>query len=339
MGDITVIGSANLDTTMYVEKFPDDIEKKVDSSGKVKQCPGGKGANQALAIKKQMEEDDISKVHFLGCIGKDQNGLRIGESLKNGGVDISRMKLADKKSDGRLVFVCTEGKDKGKNRMIGSGDCISEITPEYLEKNIDVIDSSELVMIQLKMPKESIKFIIDYCHEHEKDIIVDPAPENKIEFLVQEGLLDKITYLTPNSDEAYVIKKIQEGHSFEDINAVLKEGIPKEEKISEIKELVSNQKNVIATVGNSGVIYADENGEVKQKATYKDKPIDTTGAGDTFNGAFAAAIHRKEKIDDAIELGLAASSAKVLHEGAQNGVPTLKETREKIKKEYDLKSI
>ena len=336
MKSITVIGSANLDITRYVNEFPDSVENKVDLVGKSESFFGGKGANQALAIKKQLNISDNTKIYFLGCIGNDKNGIEVRKNLSDRDIDVSRVKISNLQTDGRFVIVCTKGKDKGKNRMVGFGECINQITPDYIKQNIDILKKSELIMIQLKMPEETIRYVIEYAYNNNKKLIVDPAPENKIDFLVKEDLLEKITFLTPNGDEAYTLKRLIEGECIDNIKNELKHKINSQDKINQIKNFLISYQNIVVTIDRHGVLYTKKEAgkiSVKQKETFKDVPVDSTGAGDTFNGAFAAAIFRNESIDDAIEKGLAASSAKVLHKGAQNGVPTLSETINKIKKE------
>ena len=97
-----------------------------------------------------------------------------------------------------------------------------------------------------------------------------------------------------------------------------------------IEKLVERFPNVVATVGAEGVIY--NNGKVIRRATYPTVCRDSTGAGDTFNGAFIASLARGENIDKAVEFGLMASSIKVQYRGAQNGVPTYDETVQAIEK-------
>lgn len=101
---------------------------------------------------------------------------------------------------------------------------------------------------------------------------------------------------------------------------------PKEKRVEIIKTLVEKHPNVIATMGGDGVIYSN-NGNVIVKPTYPTVCKDSTGAGDTFNGAFIAAIARGEKLEIAIKYGLMASSEKVRFEGAQNGVPDYEQTK------------
>ena len=324
MSKIVVIGSANMDTTHYLNSdFPDDLtQESLNEIVKTARVLGGKGANQARASKLQSKDD---QVYFIGCIGQDEAGLKMLEEFKRVGVNFKGVKvLKGKNTDGRIIDV-----DKnGENRMKGYGDCIKELKPESIDMTI--LENADIVAIQMKMPQETVKFVIEYCKNNNKPLVIDPTPPEKANILMVDNakLLMEATYLTPNEEEAFALIKYAEGKDIVQIKKEFKE-TPKEVRLQMIQEFVAKHPNVVATIGGDGVIYHDGKNVIR-KRTFPTECKDSTGAGDTFNGAFIAALARKEKLDKAIEYGLMASSMKVRFEGAQNGVPTYEDTKRMI---------
>jgi len=328
--NIVVIGSANMDTTHYLEgDFPEDITSECTNRViKTMRVLGGKGANQAVSAKKQAGENNV---YFIGCIGKDEPGLEIIEQFKKMNIDYSGVQVLDGKStDGRIISV----DQNGENRMIGYGDCVKELKPDILKtEKIDlIIRNADAVVIQMKMPPETVSYIVEYCSKNNKPLIIDPTPSDKSPLLVENNgdLLNKASYLTPNEEEAYALAQYLEGRTLEEAKENFKKASEQERK-EVIKNLVEAYPSIIATMGGKGVIY-NKDGEVIEKDTYPTECKDSTGAGDTFNGALVAALARGEELDNAIEFGLMASSMKVRFEGAQNGMPTYKETKAALDK-------
>lgn len=319
MSKIVVIGSANMDTTHYLStEFPDELtQESLNEIIKTARVLGGKGANQARAAKLQSKEN---KVYFIGCVGEDESGVKMLEEFKRVGVDFRGVKvLKGKTTDGRIIDV-----DKnGENRMKGYGDCIKELKPELIDMTI--LENADIVAIQMKMPQETVKFVIEYCKQNNKSLVIDPTPPEKANILMEEGakLLGDAAYLTPNEEEAFALIKYGEGKDITQIKKEFKE-TPKEVRLQMIQDFVAKHPNVIATIGGDGVIYHNGKGAIR-KRTFPTECKDSTGAGDTFNGAFIASLARGEKLEKAIEYGLMASSMKVRYEGAQNGVPTYEE--------------
>lgn len=324
MSKIVVIGSANMDTTHYLaSEFPDDLtQESLNEIVKTARVLGGKGANQARAAKLQSKDN---QVYFIGCVGEDESGVKMLEEFKRVGVNFKGVKvLKGKNTDGRIIDV-----DKnGENRMKGYGDCVKELKPETIDMTI--LENADIVAIQMKMPQETVKFVIDYCKRNNKPLVIDPTPPEKANILMEENakLLGEAAYLTPNEEEAFALIKYAEGKDIAQIKKEFKE-TPKEVRLQMIQQFVQEHPNVIATVGGEGVIYHNGKGAIR-KRTFPTECKDSTGAGDTFNGAFIASLARGEGLDRAVEYGLMASSIKVRYEGAQNGVPTYDETTKAI---------
>lgn len=321
MSKIVVIGSANMDTTHYLRgEFPEELTQEcLNEVEKTARVLGGKGANQARASKLQANKND--EVYFIGCIGSDKAGDALIAEFKNVGLNYDGVvRLEGKNTDGRIISVDS----KGENRMMGYGDCVKELKPELID--ISLLDAADVIAIQMKMPEETVRFVIDYCTKHNKTLVIDPTPPEKAGILMekQAELLKQGTYFTPNEEEAFALIGYAEGKSMPEIKREFQK-TPKDARLKMIEVLVDRFPNIIATVGGDGVIYKNH-GKVIRKETYPTECKDSTGAGDTFNGAFIAAIARGLDLDKAVDFGLMASSMKVKHLGAQNGVPTQEET-------------
>ena len=321
MAKILFIGSANMDKTLYLKtEHPDELTQEcLNEIQKVAKLLGGKGANQARANRIQSTNDEI---YFVGCVGDDDNGRSIITELTNVGVNTEGIKvLEDFKTDGRIITV-----DKnGDNKMMGYGDCIKQLTPEMIDS--ELLESSDIVAIQMKMPEETVKYVIEYCKKHKKTLVIDPTPLEKTAILMKNNqeLLNVATYLTPNEEEAFALIGYMNGKDSATIKKEFKE-TSEDKRLEMIEKFVGKFPNVVATIGKHGVIY-NNNGKVIRKETYPTVCKDSTGAGDTFNGAFIASMARGEKLPESIDYGLLVSSMKVRYEGAQEGVPTFEEAK------------
>ena len=332
MSNIVVIGSANMDSTLYVDSFdftnPFSSEGLNILGGAKMNVLGGKGANQAVSACKQLNKTD-NKVYFIGCIGGDESGITVEENLEKLGIDRTGiLVLEEKNTDGRMIFV-----DKnGQNRMIGYGDCIKELKPDVLFDSIrkPILDNADFLVAQMKMPKETVKALIEYAEECGKPLLLDPTPLENTKMLFEDDLIRKVAYLSPNEEEAFALAMYEKGLTTEEA----KERYEKEDKafvLKTITELVTSHPNIVATLGENGVLYQDQ-GKLVHKKAYPTKCIDSTGAGDTFNGAFIAGIARGENIHTAIDYALVDCANKVQQKGAQNGMQTLQETEEYLRR-------
>jgi len=301
MGKIVVIGSANIDCTKEVHEFPTEGSEQNEISSTY--GFGGKGTNQAIAASRSGSE-----VSFIGCIGEDEYSRKIVGNLESNGIDVKGVKavLGLKKPDGRTIYV--RGHD-GENAMTGYGEAIGHLTPEVIEGRREDLDNADIIIIQYKMPKESVDFVIEYCKENRKKLIVNPAPPEQAKLDISK--MSSITYLTPNQYEA---PELFPGLSFE--------------------EIVTRYPNVIITLGKDGVMYYD-NGAVKTLPALEVECIDTTGAGDTFTGAFATAVSEGKSLEEAVLFGRTAAGMKVKQKGAQPGIPNRPEIEKAIRNERE----
>jgi len=292
--DIVVIGSINADLVFKADKRPNPGETLIGKDFKT--VPGGKGANQAVAASRLG-----AKVAILGCLSKDQNGVFLEENLENNNVETKYIKKTDDAPSGVAGIVLAEG----DNSIIVVPGANYKVDKEYIDKNKEVILNSKIVLLQLEIPVDVVKYVIEICSNSEVKTILNPAPIQKLD----EDTLDKLDYLTPNEHEFKILY-----------------GSTNEEKI--LKE----QKNkLIITKGRQGVVFS-KGEEVINIPSLEVDVVDTTGAGDTFNGAFAQSIVKGKTVEESIKFANIAGAISVTKFGAQGGMPTLEEINKFIKK-------
>lgn len=283
MFDILVIGSINADLVFVSDIRPKAGETVTGKDFRV--VPGGKGANQAIAAARLGK-----KVGFIGCIGNDDNGKMLIENLKENNVETKYIKIVEGVPSGVANIIVSED----DNSIIVIPGANHFITRDMIDKNIDVLLNSKLVVLQHEIPMDIIEYVVDLCFKNGVKVILNPAPAIRL----KETIIDKVDYLTPNEHECKVV--------FDNSN---------------IDELLAKYPNkLIITKGDKGVVYHDGNRVVNIPA-FKVDVVDTTGAGDTFNGAFATSIVDGQSIDESILYGNKAAAISVTKFGAQNGMP------------------
>lgn len=184
--------------------------------------------------------------------------------------------------------------------MKGAND---KVDKNVVDSAFDIIKTSSLVMLQHEIPMDTIGYIIDRCYEEGIPVMLNPAPYMDI----PEEWIEKVTYLTPNEHEA----------------ALMFEGMDRDEILK------AHAGKVIMTVGKEGVVYGDGD-DVVHVSGFTVSAVDTTGAGDTFNGAFAAARCDGLPLKEAVRFANAAAALSVQKIGAQGGMPWRSEVEEML---------
>ena len=283
MGHISVIGSCNMDITVEADRRPGAGETVMGNRLIV--SPGGKGANQAVAAARLGYE-----VYMVGCVGDDAYGKMMLDALAKSGVKTDYVETLDNVTTGTAHITLAEGDNsiiviKGANALVSRA---------IIDKDWDVISKSSLVMLQHEIPMDTIGYIIDRCYEAGVPVMLNPAPYMDI----PQEWIDKVTYLTPNEHEA----------------ALMFDGMDRDEILK------SQAGKVIMTAGGDGVLYG-ENDEIVHVAGFTVPVVDTTGAGDTFNGAFAVGRCEGMSVKEAIRFANAAAALSIGKIGAQGGMP------------------
>ncbi|CAM3888726.1 ribokinase [Lederbergia lenta] len=292
MTKVTVIGSSSIDLVVTASKRPNKGETILGDSFKT--VPGGKGANQAVAAARLNAE-----VYMVGCVGKDQFGEKIVNNFISNEVFTTYVEPVTHLETGTAHITLAEG----DNSIIVVKGANDNITPDYIDKALDVILKSDIVLIQQEIPEETVEYVADLCFTNGVPLLLNPAPARPI----SKSVIEKAAYITPNEWEASVL------FNNKDIHEALKE----------------YPNKLLVTEGKNGVRYYDGENEVLVPA-YPVDAVDTTGAGDTFNGAFAVAIAEGKNIQDSIRFANRAASLSVTKFGAQGGMPTREEVEESL---------
>lgn len=291
MKKIGVVGSINMDMTVKAERIPKKGETLKGEN--LKYIPGGKGANQAVAAAKLG-----AKVDFFGCVGDDEAGKQLIENLGNMGVETKYIKTVPKTPTG-LAIITTGENDNTIIVVAGANNCVDIA---YVDSVREAILACDLILLQHEIPQETIEHVIKLCTGNGIEVILNPAPARP----VKKEILDKVTYLTPNEHEAAIL-------------------FGKEYVFEELMKL--HPEKLVITQGSRGVSTCLKNGEILQVPARKAKVVDTTGAGDTLNGAFAVALTRGDSIEEALRYANTAASLSTEKSGAQGGMPTDEEVK------------
>ncbi|WP_100065234.1 ribokinase [Miniphocaeibacter massiliensis] len=291
---ISVVGSANMDMNILSERIP--LKGETVKGTDIEYRFGGKGANQAVAMAKLGAE-----VVFYGCVGDDENGLKTIENLKKERIDINNLKIISNVPTG--IAIITVGEND--NTIVVVPGANDYVTKEYVDSVKKDLLESDLIVLQNEIPFETIEYLINICYENGVKVLLNPAPALK----VKENLLEKITYLTPNEHETKLIF----GENID---------------IEEILKVYPNK--LIITLGEEGVAFAKDKDTIIHISGRKTKVVDTTGAGDTLNGAFAFKVIENGNIEEALKFANVAASISTEKLGAQTGMPTLKKVLENL---------
>lgn len=293
MAKIVVVGSCNIDITVECDRWAKPGETIFGNRLTVN--PGGKGANQAVAAARLGAE-----VKMVGCIGDDVYGQLVQKALKDNNVDSTYVKVLPGENSGTAHITVAEN----DNSIIVIKAANDLVSPALIDEAWDAIKEADIVLLQHEIPAATNAYVIEKCYEAGVPVMLNPAPVAP----VPPELLAKVTYLTPNEHEAAILFA---GQGKADI-------------------LGRNQGKVIMTLGSKGVAYA-EKGQVYNVPGFKVQPVDTTGAGDTFNGAFAVARANGKNMYESISFANAAAALSVQKLGAQGGMPYLNEVEEMLK--------
>ncbi|MCX8095198.1 MAG: ribokinase [Caldisericia bacterium] len=290
---IYVLGSINFDLTIFVEKFPEIGETIKGNS--ILSSLGGKGANQAISVKKLNGE-----VLFIGRLGDDYFGKFLLNSLDDFKLNYE-IKIENNTNTGIAIINVDKN---GKNKIViieGANGKVGEDEIEFLNKKIKYGD---ILLLQGEIPTQSIINSAKIAKEKGAKVIFDPAPAKK-EFI---EIFHYVDYLTPNETEL----------------EILTENIKNfEEKINFL--LDNGAFSVIAKLGENGSYYKDINGTKYRVPAYKVNAIDTTAAGDIFNGAFAVCLQKNFDVLYSLKFSNAAAAISVTRKGASISCPNYDE--------------
>ena len=260
---------------------------------------GGKGANQAVAAARLG-----GQVSFIAKVGRDIFGKEAIQLFKKEGIDVAAV-LKDKKFPSGIALITVD--DKGENCISVASGANAALTPANIKKFKAKIESASILLMQLETPLDTIGFAASHAANHNVKVILNPAPACPL----PDELLGKLSIITPNEKEAEMLTGIavNDASSAEHAaNALHKKGVD----------------SVIITMGAKGALLFHED-NFSFIETVKVDAVDTTAAGDVFNGALAVALSGGRPMVDAVRFACKAASISVTRLGAQASAPYIHE--------------
>ena len=259
--------------------------------------PGGKGANQAVAAARLG-----GRVRFLGKLGDDVFRPRLLESLGADDVDTSHTLLDADASTG-VALITVNG--EGENQIIVVSGSNMRLTPDEVEAERALFDEADVVLLQLEIPVESVERAIRLAKAAGARVLLNPAPACEL----PDALLEQVDFLTPNQSEAEHLSglRITDRDSAERAARKL---------------LAKGVRHVVVTLGAEGALLVTAERVLHVPARPVDV-VDTTAAGDAFNGALAYGLAHGRSLDEALTFATEAAAYAVTHRGAQAAMPTL----------------
>ncbi|MFO7448311.1 MAG: ribokinase [Ignavibacteriaceae bacterium] len=299
---VLVVGSANMDLVITADRFPKPGETIFGK--KFQMFPGGKGANQAVGSAKLG-----CKTFFIGKLGDDDFCQRLSQNMKKAGVELSHLLIDNNESTG-TALISVDG--EGQNEIIVISGSNMKLSPADIEDSKDIFRKVRVVLTQLEIPLETVIKAAELSKQSNTIFILNPAPAQKL----PDNLLNLVDYLTPNEIELEVISgvRVTDQRSAEEAAKIL---------------LDKGVKNVIVTMGSKGSLLVNRE-KVKLFPANKVIPVDTTAAGDSFNGALAYSLCMGKGVDEAIKFSNKAASISVTRMGAQSSMPVIEEVNNLI---------
>jgi ribokinase len=305
MSQVIVIGSSNTDLVVQVERLPQKGETVL--GGELKTFFGGKGANQAAAAKK-----GGANVLFITKLGQDAYGEKYREHLLRLGIDPSGI-LRDEKIPSGTALIAID--KEGNNQIVVSPGANSALVPEDIERLKSGFFRKSVMLLQLEIPLETVAYSLETAKSLGIRTILNPAPAA----MFSEKLLKNVDIITPNKSELEALtgkRPENEEETIEAAKGLLERGV----------------KNVIVTLGEKGALLVT--GEKTELfPAFKVKSVDTTAAGDAFNGMLASSLSEGLSLEQAVIKANATGALTTLKIGAQPSLPTRKEIEEFLEKQ------
>lgn len=290
---ILVVGSSNTDMVIKTSHLPRPGETVI--GGTFFMNPGGKGANQAVAIARLG-----GQVSFICKTGSDIFGHQSQQLFEEEGIDTSYI-FSDNKNPSGVALITVD--DQAENCIVVASGANANLTPADLSTVADVVKQSDMILMQLEIPMETVAYVAGIASAAHKKVILNPAPAQPL----SKDLLKSLWLITPNETEAEMISGIR-----------ITSRASAEEAARKIVELGVDQ--VIITLGSKGALALFDN-EVVMIPAYKVEAVDTTAAGDIFNGAVTLALSEGRTLPEAVRFACKAAAISVTRSGAQSSAP------------------
>ncbi|CAB3641543.1 Ribokinase [Paraburkholderia graminis C4D1M] len=292
---VAVVGSLNMDLVARAPRLPHPGETLAGRT--FAQVAGGKGGNQAVAAARLG-----AQVSMLGCVGADANGAQLRAGLEAEGIDCAALETGREATGVALIVV----DDASQNAIVIVAGSNGEVTPETIARHEAVLAAADVVICQLETPLATVHAALAAARRLGKTVILNPAPATGP---LPAEWLPLIDYLIPNELEAATLTGLPVGS-------------PEEAATAAAVLRAAGARNVLVTLGPRGVQAALEGAAPVLYDAPKVEAVDTTAAGDTFIGGFAAQLAEGVDVDAAIRFAQRAAALSVTRAGAQPSIPT-----------------
>ena len=294
---IAVIGSSNTDMIIQTQRIPRPGETIL--GGRFSIASGGKGANQAVASARA--GGDVS---FIARVGDDMFGKTAIEGFEKDKINTEHI-IIDKNQPSGVAFIFVA--DDGENSIGVASGANANLSVNDINKTSGIIRSADILLMQLEIPVETVEYAVSLANKHGTKVILNPAPAQAL----SDSLLQNVFIFTPNETEAEFftgLKIEKKGDAQKAADVLLKKNI----------------NTVIITLGAKGALIATTS-KKEFVPGFKVNAVDTTAAGDVFNGTLAVAIAEGKELEHATSFANAAAALSVTRLGAQPSAPDLNE--------------
>ncbi|MGE6180845.1 ribokinase [Aeromonas salmonicida] len=294
MNRLVVLGSVNADHVLRVPHFPRPGETLTGHSYQV--VPGGKGANQAVAAARLG-----APVSFIARIGDDAIGQQMRQGFEQDGIDVSAVELDETLPTGIAIIYVS---DEGENSIGISAEANGALSPAMVKRHEAMIADAHTLLLQLEVPLESVFEAAKLARSHGTRVVLNPAPAQPL----SSELLALVDLITPNQTEAELLTGVKVS---DEASAALAADHFHQMGISD----------VMITLGSQGV-YCSNARQQQLIPGFRVEAVDTTAAGDTFNGALLAAELAGADFNAAVRFAHGAAALSVTKFGAQSSIPS-----------------
>ncbi|MEO1012041.1 MAG: ribokinase [Bacteroidota bacterium] len=297
MPKIVVVGSSNTDMVVKTERFPKPGETIL--GGEFFMFPGGKGANQAVAAARAGGE-----VAFICCVGDDLFGQNALKGYQKEGIDVSSAKIVENEPSG-VALITVNG--QGENEIVVASGTNAFLSPEYLKTQEAIFLAGDIFLTQLETPLETVSFLAEKCRQQGKKLIINPAPAQKLD----DAVLDGLFLITPNETETQIltgVEVVDETSMKKAGDVLLQKGV----------------RHVIMTLGSRGSFFMDKTDNFIVPSP-KVEAQDTTAAGDVFNGVLTVCLAEGKDFKESMAYASRAAAISVTRMGAQDTAPRIEE--------------
>lgn len=295
---LTILGSINADHVISVPYFAKPGETLTGQNYQI--TYGGKGANQAVAAARLG-----AKVAFISCIGSDSIGKTMKNAFAQEGIDTTHINTVSQEMTG-MAFI--QVAQSGENSIVLASGANSHLSETVVRQSEAQIAQSDCLLMQLETPLSGVELAAQIAKKNGVKVVLNPAPAQ----ILSDELLSLIDIITPNETEAEILTAV----AVADEQSAVKAASVFHDKGIE---------TVMITLGAKGV-FVSRKGKSRIIKGFCVQAIDTTAAGDTFNGGFVTALLEEKSFDEAIRFGQAAAAISVTKKGAQSSIPTRQET-------------